>query len=169
MQQIVEQRIGFAFDEAVELNHETSLPMAMETVADHLWARGYDCDPLMLETMVKHKVVKPADLDFWSRADVEAAAEHLEDCGIFTPHAKMCQVLGCRYADFVRALRAAAERESAKYGREVPACDQFFVMHRMPPRGETNADGEYRIVQPSVFTFTLCDDVRERLERGEPV
>ena len=166
MQRIAEQRIGFTFDEAVELNHETSLPMAVETVVDHLWARGYDCSPQKLEMMVKNKVVKPADLDFWSRVDIEAAAKYFERCGFFTPYAEMCQTLGCRYADFVRALRAAAERESEKYGRDVPACDQFFVMHRTPPRG--GADGE-DIVQPSKFTFTLCDDVRERLERGEPV
>lgn len=87
------------------------------------------------------------------------AADYFEDAEIFTPYAAMCQALGCGYADFLRALNEAAERESQKYGRRIPADDQYFVMHRVPPRDD----------RPAVITFTLCDDVRERLERGQGV
>jgi hypothetical protein len=51
------------------------------------------------------------------------------------------------------------ERESRKYGRWIPEDDQYFVMHRVPPRGD----------KPAVITFTLMDDVQERLEHGEEV
>ncbi|MEX2389882.1 MAG: hypothetical protein WD534_18545, partial [Phycisphaeraceae bacterium] len=95
----------------------------------------------------------------WSQADVDAAAEHFEDCDMFTPYAAMCQTLGCRYVDFLRPLREAAEAESARYGRRVPDDDQYFVMHRVPPRGDS----------PAILSFTLCDDIQERLERGEEV
>ncbi len=57
------------------------------------------------------------------------------------------------------ALREAAEHEAEKYGISVRADDQLFVMHRVPPRDDHDA----------VITFTLCADVRERLERGEGV
>jgi len=103
------------------------------------------------------------------KSAVDAAAEHFEDCGIFTPYAAMCQALGCRYADFERALREAAERESKRYGRQVPADDQYFVMHRVPPRGEINASGDLVGFKPAVISFTLCDDIKERIERGEEV
>jgi hypothetical protein len=72
--------------------------------------------------------------DAWTQADVDAAADHPEDAGILTRYAAMCLALGCRYADFLRPLREAAERASAKYGRPVQADDQLFVMHRVPPR-----------------------------------
>lgn len=134
-------------------------PMSLTAASAHLRSRGYDSRPAMLEVLIKNGVVSPTEPDAWSQADVDAAAEHFEDCQIFTPYAAMCVALGCRYADFLRPLREAAERESAKYGRHVPADDQLFVLHRVPPRD----------TQPAIISFTLCDDIRERLERGEVV
>jgi hypothetical protein len=151
-----------AFREAAEMERERMFPMTLVTTSQHLRSRGYDCRPAMLEALIKNGVVSPAEPDAWTQADVDAAAEHFEQCEIFTPYAAMCQTLGCRYADFVRPLREAAERESAKYGRRVPDDDQYFVMHRVPPRG--GPDGH-----DAIITFTLCDDIRERLERGEEV
>lgn len=148
-----------AFHEAAEIEREQMFPMTLAAAASHLRSRGYDCRPAMLELLVKDGVVMPAEPDAWAQADVDAAAEHFEDCGILTPYAAMCQVLGCRYADFLRPLREAAERESLKYGRHIPDDDQYFVMHRVPPRDTT----------PAIISFTLCDDVRDRVERGEVV
>jgi len=148
-----------AFHEAAEIEREQMFPMTLAAAASHLRSRGYDCRPAMLELLVKDGVVTPAEADAWAQADVDAAAEHFEDCGILTPYAAMCQVLGCRYADFLRPLREAAERESLKYRRHIPDDDQYFVMHRVPPRDTT----------PAIISFTLCDDVRERVERGEVV
>jgi len=180
-------RIGLTFDEyadlrlrspadadpvmhaAAEAERERMFPMTREAASSHLRTRGYDCRPPMLDVLVRNGVVTPADPDAWSQADVDAAAEHFEDCGIFTPYAAMCQALGCRYADFERALREAAERESKRYGRQVPADDQYFVMHRVPPRGEINASGDLVGFKPAVISFTLCDDIKERIERGEEV
>ncbi len=51
------------------------------------------------------------------------------------------------------------KRESEKYGTWVRMDDQLFVMHRSPAREE------FRIV----VNFTLCEDIRERLIRGEGV
>lgn len=148
-----------AFHRAAEAERERMFPMTLTAASRHLRSRGYDCRPEMLEVLIRNEVVKPASPDAWSQADVDAAAEHFEDCEMFTPYAAMCQTLGCRYADFLRPLREASERESAKYGRRVPDDDQYFVMHRVPPRGDSAA----------ILSFTLCDDIRERLERGEEV
>ena len=148
-----------AFVQAAELERESLFPMTINQAAEHLRSRGYDCKPQMLKLLVENGVVRPASPDAWTRMDVDAAADYFEDAEIFTPYAAMCQTLGCRYADFLRALRVAAERESQKYGRRIPADDQCFVMHRVPPRAD----------RPAVISFTLCDDIRERLERGQEV
>lgn len=148
-----------AFHEAAEMERREMFPMPLVAAANHLRSRGYDSRREMLELLVKNGVVKPAAPDGWTQADVDAAAEHFEQCQIFTPYAAMCVALGCRYADFLRPLREAAERESQKYGRRVPDDDQYFVMHRVPPRDAS----------PAMITFTLADDIRERLERGEEV
>lgn len=175
------ERIGLTFDQFVELRLPLAastawvrmeriqmFPMDPAAVACHLRLRGYDCRPEMLELLVNDSVVKPTGADAWSQADVDAAANHFEQCQIFTPYAAACQALGCRYADFLRPLREAAERESAKYGRGIPADDQYFVMHRVPPRVVAGAAGLVEI-EPAVISFTLCDDIRERLERGKEV
>ncbi len=153
------QRNGLTFEEALELRTAPSLPLTLATASNHLWSRGYDCRPEMLELLIQNGVVKPAGENAWSRADVDAAAEHFEDCDLLTPYAEMCRTLGCRYADFLRPLKQAAERESAKYGRQVPDNDLYFVMHCEPPRDD----------RPAKISFTLCDDIRQRMERGEAV
>jgi hypothetical protein len=174
-------KTGLTFDEYVDLTVKTHkgasdvfleaaedsavvemFPMTLAGVSSHLRSRGYDCRPEMLEMLVENGVVTPPQADQWTLADVDAAADHFEDCDMFTPYAAMCQTLGCRYADFIRPLREAAERESVRWGRRIPADDQYFVMHREPPRGGDNA-------RPAIITFTLCDDIRERIERGEEV
>jgi len=156
------------FVQVVEEERERMFPMKLVVAANHLRSRGYDCRPASLELLIRNGIVTPADCDAWSRADVDEAAQHFEDCELFTPYAAMCVALGCRYADFKRPLREAAERESRKYGRRVRDDDQLFVMHRFPPRGVTGDDGKFDI-KPAIITFTLCDDIRERLERGEEV
>ncbi|MBI5864869.1 MAG: hypothetical protein HZB38_10240 [Planctomycetes bacterium] len=151
-----------AFHEAAEMERRGMFPMTLVTASNHLRSRGYDCRPAMLEMLIKNGVVTPASPDAWAQADIDAAAEHFEQCEVFVPYAAMCQTLGCRYANFLRPLREAAERETQKYGQQVPDDDQYFVMHRAPPRG--GIDGH-----PAFITFTLADDVRERLEHGEEV
>ncbi|MEZ6138280.1 MAG: hypothetical protein R3C53_25640 [Pirellulaceae bacterium] len=79
--------------------------------------------------------------------------------GYFTPYVEMCRGLGCNYFAFLRALKDAAERESEKYGSRIRMDDQLFVMHRSPARE----------AHPAVITFTLCEDIRDRLIRGERV
>ncbi len=158
-----------AFRQAAEMERDEMFPMATVAASHHLRSRGYDCRPAMLDVLVKNGVATPSEPDVWSQADVDAAADHFEDCEIFVPYAAMCQALVCRYMDFLRPLREASERESQKYGRHVPADDQYFVMHRVPPRGITGDDGNLVDITPSLISFTLCDDIREKLERGEEV
>lgn len=158
-----------AFHEAAETEREQMFPMHTTLASHHLRRRGYDCKPAMLELLVERGVVTLAEPDTWTQKDVDLAAEHFEDCEFFVPYAAMCPTLGCRYADFLRALREASERESRKYGRHIPEDDQYFVMHRVPPRGVTGDDGALLDIKPAVISFTLCDDIRERLERGEEV
>lgn len=122
-----------AFQRAVEKERDEMFPMNRRAASHHLRTRGYDCKPPMLVLLVKNGVVTLSQPDVWTQADVEAAAEHFEVCEIFLPYAAMCQTLGCRYADFLRPLREAAEQESQKYGRHIPSDDHFFIMHRLPP------------------------------------
>jgi hypothetical protein len=157
------------FFQAAEMERDEMFPMDLVSASNHLRRRGYDCKPPMLELLVQDGVVTPLEPDAWTQVDVDAAADHFEDCGIFVPYAAMCEALGCRYADFLRPLREAAERESRKYGRRIPEDDQYFVMHRVPPRGVTGNDGDLKEIKPAIISFTLCDDIRERLERGEEV
>lgn len=158
-----------AFFEAARLEQEDMFPMPPSVVVNHLRSRGYDCRAQSLDLLVENGVVRPASQAGWSQAEVDAAAAYFEDCGILTPYAAMCDSLGCRYADFVRALRDAAERESQTYGQPIPDDDQYFVMHRTPPRGVSDPDGNLVEIRPAVISFTLADDIRERLERGEEV
>lgn len=106
-----------AFHEAAAMEVEQMFPMTLAAASSHLRSRGYDCRPAMLDLLIENKVATPANADAWSQADVDAAAAHFEECEIYTPYGEMCQTLGCGYADFVRPLREAAERESALYGR----------------------------------------------------
>lgn len=156
------------FVQAVEEERERMFPMPLVVAVNHLRSRGYDCRPESLESLIRNAVVTPADHDAWSRADVEEAAQRFEDGELFTPYAAMCVALGCRDADFKRPLRGAGERESRKYGRRVRADGQLFVMRRFPPRGVTRDDGKFDS-KPAVISFTLCDDIPERLKRGEEV
>jgi len=158
-----------AFHEAAEMEQDEMFPMDATGASRHLRTRGYDCRPQMLDLLVERGVVKLSKPDVWSQADVDAAAEHFEECEILTPYAAMCETLGCRYADFLRPLREASDRESRKYGRYVPADDQYFVMHRVPPRGVLDENGVPVATSPAIISFTLCGDIRERLERGEEV
>ena len=163
-------RIGLTFDEFANLKpRDETFPLSPPAASAHLRSRGYECKPAMLDLLIENGVVVPARPDAWSREDLNAVAEHFEQCEIFTHYAAMCQTLGCRYMDFLRPLREAAERESAKYGRAVPDSDQYFVMHRVPPRCVTNEVGNLIGSIQSAISFTLCDDIRERLERGEEV
>lgn len=162
-------RADRAFHKAAEQEREQMFPMKTTVASHHLRGRGYDCKPAMLEVLVKNGVVTLDEPDTWTQADVDAAADHFEECEIFVPYAAMCQAFGCGYVDFLRPLREAAQRESAKYGRQVPESDQYFVLHRVPPRGVTDDDGNLVDITSSVISFTLCDDIRERLERGEEI
>ena len=147
-----------AFHEAAQMEREQMFPMNTAGASSHLRSRGYDCRPQMLDLLIENGVAKLSKPDVWTQADVEAAAEHLEDCDILTPYAAMCETLGCRYADFLRPLKEASKHESQKYGRRIPADDQYFIMHRVPPRGVLNADGQLVGSNPAVISFTLCDD-----------
>lgn len=162
--------IGLTFGEFADLRQSDEMfPLSTAAACRHLRLRGYDCKPAMLDLLVENGVVSPTQPDAWTQEAVDAAAEYFEQSEMFVPYAAMCQTLRCRYVEFLRPLREAAERESARYGRPVPAGDQYFVLHRMPPRCIT--DEEDRVIDrtPSEISFTLCDDIRERLERGEEV
>ena len=144
-------------------------PMPTTMAAIHLRSRGYDVRRPMLDVLVEDEVVALAQPDVWSMADVDAAADYFEQAQILVPFAAMCNTLGCSYADFLRPLREASARESQKYGRHVPDNDQYFVMHRVPPRGVKDKNGALVEVEPAVISFTIADDIRKRLERGEEI
>lgn len=158
-----------AFRQAVEMELESMFPMTTAAAASHLRSRGYDARWQSLELLVENGVIKLAQPDAWSDSDIEAAAEHFEQAQILVPYAAACLTLGCSYADFLRPLREAAEEASRKYGRSVRPDDQLFTMHREPPRGVTDDAGRLVDIRPARISFTIADDIRERLERGEEV
>lgn len=106
----VRPRVGAdaAFQHAAQMTLAEMFPMTLMAASGHLRSRGYDCRPAMLEVLVRDGVVKPAEPNAWARTDVDAAAEHFEQCDLLHPYATMCQTLGCRYADFLRPLLEAA-------------------------------------------------------------
>lgn len=77
------------FVQAVEEERERMFPMPLVVAANHLRSRGCDCRPASLELLIRNGIVTPADPDAWSQADVDSAAEHaaehFEDCQLFTP------------------------------------------------------------------------------------
>ena len=69
-----------AFQRAAQMEREEMFPMNTLSATGHLRSRGYDCKPAMLELLVKNGVVTLVDPDVWTQADVDAAAEHFEEC-----------------------------------------------------------------------------------------
>lgn len=114
-------------------------------------------------------MVRPVSLAGCSKADVDAAVAYSEDGSILTAYARIFEALGCGYTAYVRALREAAERESRVYGQQIPADDQFFTLHYSPPRGVTDPYGNLVENRQAVIRFTLADEFRDRLGRGEEV
>ena len=96
-----------AFGTAAQQERDQMFPMATFAASHHLRSRGYDCRPALLDALVEQGVVTPSQPDAWTQADVEAAALHFEDAGLYSPYSAMCLALGCRYADFLRPLREA--------------------------------------------------------------
>lgn len=162
-------RADRVFHQVAEDTIEKLFPMDTGAAAIHLRSRGYDVRPPMLDVLVEDGVVALAQSDVWSRADVEVAADYFEEARMLVPYAAMRNTLGCSYARFLRLLREASERESQKYGRHVPDNDQYFVMHREPPRGVTDDNGNLVGIKPASITFSIADDIKERLERGEEI
>lgn len=143
---------GLTFDESIKL---TAMPLAG---ADPVFVQAVEEDR---ERMFPMKLVVAANHLRSRGYDCRPASlELLIRNGIVTP----ADADAWSQAD----VDAAAERKSRKYGRRVRDDDQLFVMHRTPPRGVTGDDGSFQI-KPAVITFTLCDDIRVRLERGEEV
>lgn len=162
--------IGMTWDEFRELRaKDEPFPMTRKRACEHLRTRGYDCRPEALDLLAENGVVAPSSRESWTPNDINRVATYYEHAELLTPYAAMCQALGCSYADFVRALREAARLASEHYSRYVPASDQYFVMHRVPARCVTDENDRIVRIQPSVISFTLCDDVRGRLELGEDV
>ena len=73
------------FREAAKQEREQMFPMHTTLASHHLRSRGYDCKPTMLELLVERGVVTLAEPDTWTQTDVDAAAEHFEDCEMFVP------------------------------------------------------------------------------------
>jgi hypothetical protein len=162
--------IGMTWDEFNELRANDELfPMTRKRASEHLRTRGYDCRPESLDLLTQNGVVTPLSRESWNPNDINLVAAYFEEHELFTPYAAMCQTLSCSYADFVRPLRDAARLASEQYSRHVPASDQYFVMHRVPPRYVTDKNERIVSIQPSVITFSLRNDVREQLELGEEV
>jgi len=67
-----------AVQRAGEIERELIFPMTLVAASNHFRSRGNDCRPGMLEVLVRNKVVRPADPDVWSPADVDAGADHFE-------------------------------------------------------------------------------------------
>ena len=72
-----------AFVTAAEHMRDEAFPMSLSQAAWHVRTRGYDCRPQSLELLVKRQVIEPADVDAWTRADVDAVCDYFEQHGLY--------------------------------------------------------------------------------------
>ena len=106
--------------------------------------------------MVEEGLAEP-ESDYWSEADIDAAAEELEEREAYTSEAQFLLQLGVDAADYFRALHAAWDKVRDEFGDAAtpinPAPD-YFVMTVHPPR--MDRDGYVEL--------TLTDDTRRGLK-----
>lgn len=140
--------------------------MSTTKASNHLRSWRYDSPVDSLEELVEDGGVFLDTEGKGTREVVDEAADFYERCEPFVPYATMCQALGCRYVDWLVPLRNASERESKRFGRHAPPDDQYFVMYRVPPRVETDVDGNITSVVPAEISFTLLDEVRRDYDAG---
>lgn len=155
-------RLGLTREEFVELKRKPiacrDQSLTLEEAAEHIRQRGYDCRPQSLMVLVTGTLTETSNR-IWTQELIESCCDWFETHLIFTPYVEMCRVMGFSYIAYLRALTKASERESEKYGTRVPMDDHLFVMQRIPSREE----------HPAIISFTLTEDVQDRLERGEEV
>lgn len=155
-------RFGLSIEEFVGLERKPiacgDQPLTIEEAAEHMRRRGYCCRSESLKILVKDCQTEISKR-IWTQELIESCCDYFETHAFFTPYVEMCRVLGFSYFMFLKALKEASERESEKYGIRVRMDDQLFVMHRSPAREE----------HPAVITFTLCEDIRDRLIHSEGV
>ncbi len=154
-----------AYVEFVCFGEPDEYPKNTEQVALELRSRGYDATVPVLNYLIKQELVKPDRGDGrnykWSAKDVEKAAAELDERQSYTPSAICNNVLGIDYAQYHEALRDAMDEVREEFGEViVPAnsVPDWFIMHVHPPR--MSRDG--------YVSFTLCDDIRERLKAELP-
>jgi hypothetical protein len=95
-----------AFHEAAQDERDRMFPMATVAASHHLRSRGYDCRPAILDALIRQGVVTSSQPDAWTEADVEAAALHFEDAGLYSA---LCGVVHDPWMP-VRRLPAHAAR-----------------------------------------------------------
>jgi len=123
-------RIGLTFDEYVELwlkppaganrlfhqaaeeEAERMFPMTTVQATSHLRSRGDACCALMLDLLVENQVVKLAQPDVWTQADVDAAADHFEEAGVLVPYGETIGTLtvGSATIPFYKTTRRAVAK-----------------------------------------------------------
>ena len=152
-------------DEYVELFGRDEYPKSTQQAASELKQRGYAATVNALDYLCRKEICKPkrggGGRCFWSPRDIEKAADYLAEQESYSPYGFFAQVLGIRYADYLRSLQEATATVNEEYGEDVLAENaDYFIMTYHPPR--LNADG--------YVEFELCEDIRQQLNRrrGKP-
>jgi hypothetical protein len=149
-----------AYEEFVCFGRPDEYPKSTQDVVSELRCRGYDASVPVLNYLIRQEKVTPSREGRnyeWEPEHVEQVARYLEDQEAYTPAAVCNAVLGIDFEQYHRALRDAMDEVREEFGEvivPVNSVPDWFVMHVHPPR--LKGDG--------YVSFTLCDDVRERLE-----
>jgi hypothetical protein len=67
-----------------------AVPLALSETAEHLRSQSYDCKPQMLELLVESGIVRVSPPNAWTRMEVDAAADCLQDAEILTRPTPRC-------------------------------------------------------------------------------
>jgi len=128
-----------AFHQAAEMERDRMFPMNTVAAASHLRSRGCDCRPQMLDLLVENGVVALSKPDGWTQTDVDAAAEHFEQCEILTPMRpcarRSAAATPISYVRCVRRRPHLLAREGAVNSRAIsgPPQQQVAITGRLAP------------------------------------
>ena len=145
-----------AYTEFRRFGFPDEYPKDMGDAVSELRRRGYDASLSLLQRLIDEGALVSPHEDRWSEADIDAAAQELDERAHYTSEAKHFMHLGVDAADFLRSLHRAWDRVRDEFGdaaTSINPVQDFFVMTVHPPR--MGREGRVE--------FTLCDDSRREL------
>ena len=147
-----------AYVELLGFGEPDEYPKNTAAAKTELRRRGYDATVPALNYLIRQGKVTPArdgSRNYrWLPQDIDLAAQELEARKAYTPLAVCAMVLGIDLVQYHRALHEAMDGVRKEFGQAIAPVRDWLIMHVQRPC--LGRDGH--------VSFTLCDDVRERLK-----